>query len=165
MKLTLDSLPMYCREVGDCLYWNLSCNSAGKPQARLDGQYWLVQRYVYTVLMDNEIREGNRVTTRCCSLKCISPKCLIQSNYSAILKRSYAKGKRSLASEYGARVQNLVKAGRTKLDYEKAAEIRASELKASELAELYGVGIGTINRVKKGEYWRAHGTSIFTYRP
>lgn len=165
MKLTLDTLHLYAKEVGDCLYWLQSCNSAGKPQARLDGQHWLVQRYVYIVLLGNDIRPGNRISTRCGHSKCISPGCLIQSNYSMILKRSYEKGKRSLASEYGSRVQRLMDAGRTKLSYEKANEIRVSELSTAELSEAYGVNKGTINRIKKGQYWRAGGASVFTWRP
>ena len=107
MILTLESLPRYCTEEGDCLIWNQSCNSGGKPQARLDGKGWLVQRYVYFVLKERPIDAKLRLTTRCGHRMCVSPDCIVASSYGAILKRAYAKGNRSTALEYTKRVVYL----------------------------------------------------------
>lgn len=165
MILTLESLPRYCTEEGDCLIWNQSCNSGGKPQARLDGKGWLVQRYVYFVLKERPIDAKLRLTTRCGHRMCVSPDCIVASSYGAILKRAYAKGNRSTALEYTKRVASLVKQGRTKLSYELAQEIRASDESGASIARRLGMNAGTVNRIKSGHYWRQPCTDVFTWRP
>jgi hypothetical protein len=165
MKLTLDTLHLYCDEEGDCLIWKLGCNSAGKPQARLDGKNWLVQRYVYTELMHKELIAKRRVTTRCMNPRCISPDCLVSSTFGEILKRSYASGARSTATEYSARVQKLVASGRTKLTPENIDYIRASSKPGTHLAKELGVSAGAVNRARNGESWRATASSAFNWRP
>jgi DNA-binding Xre family transcriptional regulator len=154
MKLSLDTLHMYCTEEGDCLLWNLSLNSAGKPQARLDGQVWMVQRYVYSHLMGKQIQKGRVITTRCLNPICCAPGCLVQMTYGDLIRRSYKDGSRSTQAEYAARLDRMIKSGKTKLDAQKAAQIRASDKTCQALAEEYGVHNKTISCIKRGKYWR-----------
>lgn len=156
---------MYCREEGDCLLWALSCNSAGKPQARLDGRTQMVQRYVYETLCRRQLADGRRLTTRCGNAICVAPDCLISSTYSAILRRSYERGARSTAAKYAMRVNNLVVSGRTKINREIACEIRNSNESASVWADRLGMNEASIRRIKNGQNWRAKASSVFSWRP
>lgn len=166
MKLTLDTLYRYCTEEGECLLWSLSCNSSGKPQARLDGKYWMVQRYVYSVLCGNQLAEGRRLSAKCGNMRCISPGCLISSTYGGILRRSYATGGRSTLAEYAKRLDMIVKAGRTKLTPGIVAEIRASSETGVALAKKYGVGEGAIYAARNGRSWKGSASSsVFSWRP
>jgi hypothetical protein len=167
MKLTLENLPMFCTEEGDCLLWNLSLNSTGKPQARLEGKSGsLVQRYVYQTLMGKQLQPGRRITTRCQNPICVAPGCLFASTFSAILKRSYATGKRSTSDEYAARLGRHISAGKTKLTAEIAQQIRESEETGIALARKHGVNPDTIYRIRQGLSWRSPlVSSVFAWRP
>jgi hypothetical protein len=161
MKLTLDTLHMYCDEEGDCLLWKLSAKKGAHPQARLDGKVQLVGRYVYTVLMGRQLANGHRVSPKCGNPLCIAPGCLQQQTYSTILKRSYATGKRSRINEYAARVQRAKDQGWVKLTLADVQAIRLSDEPHTVLAERYDVHRKTIADARAGVHWRVQGSSVF----
>lgn len=156
MRLTLETLHLYCNEEGDCLLWKLGVSSAGMPCARIDGERVSVRRWVYERLMQKQVKSGARVTCRCNNRLCIAPGCLIQMTGSQIVARSYRNGSRGGFAEYLVRRQAHIARGKTKLNAEKAQEIRALQgVKASrEVAKQYGVDKRTVTNIWSGETWR-----------
>lgn len=156
MKLTLESLPMYCQDCGDCLRWAQGVNNKGYPQANLDGKPTMVRRYVFTELMGLVISPKCVVSSRCSDRMCVAPEHLIAMRRGAVQKRAYEQGRRMHAAEYGARLRDMQRRGKTALDWPQVREIRARDAKLThgELAREYGVSRRCISDVRRGITWR-----------
>lgn len=163
--LTWRQLIMRCTEEGECLLWNQGLVSSGYPQARIDGRSQLVSRYVYVHLLGKEVRKGYVLTTRCENKLCLAPCCLMQVTYSERLKRTYATGARSAATEYASRQRRAVEQGIAKCSLEIAEDIRANRMHvpSKQLAAELGVGRTAVDDMKAGRTWRRpqHVNSIF----
>lgn len=168
MKLSLETLPMYVDECGDCWMWKLSCNGQGYPQANIDGKQWLTGRYIVQVLQGREVPRGFVVTTRCVDRKCVNPDHLMVAKRGTVLQRTYDRGRRMQAKEYVSRVRHFERMGRTVLDFEKAADIRSRDAKVTNaaLAREFGVNPNTISKVRSGKSWRMQmpAASVFHWR-
>ena len=166
MKLTLDTLPMYCTSYGQCLLWDQSVNSAGYPQATLDGIGGrMVRRYVYS-LMGKELQKNLIVSPSCGQKLCVSPDCLEGTRFSAVLKRSYKDGARSTAAEYCARLERAKVSGMAKLTPDQVADIRSRAHEGSTaLASEFAVAGSTIRDILRGKSWRTTSpqASVFTW--
>lgn len=145
-----------CTEEGDCLLWNQGLVSSGYPQARIDGRSQLVARYVYVHLLGKELRKGYVLTTRCGNKLCLAPCCLMQITYSERMRRSYASGARSTATEYASRQRRAVEQGIAKCSLEIAEDIRANRMHvpSKQLAAELGVGRTAVDDMKAGRTWR-----------
>lgn len=171
MKLTLDTLPMYCEDCGGCLRWKLSVNSGGHPQAKLGGKSGqLVRRYIFTELLGRQVPPGCVVTTTCEDALCLEPSHIIAMKRGRVQKRVYDSGRRVIAAEYAATMRRREAKGLNALTWEKVAEIRAAHaqgLNDYELAARYGVARSTIYQARKGITWRheAPASSVFAWRP
>ncbi len=165
MKITLENLHMYCDECGDCLQWRLSRNSAGSPQANIDGRTQLVRRYVFTELLGRKVNgRHTRVTVTCGDELCVEPSHLVGRTYGEVLQRTYSSGARSGATEYVKRLDQARRAGMAKLDWDKVREIRAlSPQTLQSIANAYGIDPRTASSILKGESWRERmpGASVF----
>lgn len=169
MKLTLETLPRYCNDCGDCMLWALGRNSSGWPQARLDGKPWLVGRYIVIQLLGREVGSRQAVTTRCGDRNCVAPEHLVVRSRSAIMRTAYATGRRMTAAEYAARLARCQSEGRAKLDWGLVEQIRArpqAETHA-EIARAFGVHEKTVANVRTFRSWRlqAAASSVFSWRP
>jgi hypothetical protein len=170
MKLTLDSLPMYCTDCSGCLLWRQGVNSMGYPQANLDGKGGqLVRRYVFTVLMGRDVPPGCVVSARCGSPICCSPDHLVAMKRGKVLELAYETGKRSGAMEYAARLDKAISEGRATLDWNKVHDIRSrpSAVPHTTLAAEFGVKPKAIAAVRRGLSWRPSPAvcSVFAWRP
>jgi len=155
MKITLDNLHMYCDECGDCLRWKLSVNSAGAPQANLDGKPQLVRRYVFWLRGGKLDGARTRITSICGDPLCVAPAHIVCRTYGQVLKETYRKGARSGASAYVKRLEQAQRSGMTKLDWNKVREIRALPPQPIQhIADRYGIDHRTASSVLKGESWK-----------
>jgi hypothetical protein len=152
MKLTLENLSMYCTEIGQCMLWNLGCSGAGYPIARLDGRSQHVRRYVFR-LTGKELKRGYVVVSRCNDSRCVSPACLRSRSRGQMISDTYARGSRS--GEYHSRLNKIIRQGVTKLDMDKARQIRArAGEKKSALGREFGVHRSCITAVLEHRTWR-----------
>lgn len=170
MRLTLESLPMYCHDFGNCAHWAQGVNSAGYPIANIDGKPGtLVRRYVFTALLGNDLAPRQPLVARCGHKLCVSPSCLYASTMGKVLRKAYRDGLRSTQHEYLARLRTAQRNGWAKLTDEKAAEMRklTPEVSHSEAAKLFGVHRTTASQVRRGKSWRnsAPASSVFAWRP
>lgn len=55
-----------------CHVWLRSCNSAGYAQKTIQGQYWTLHRYIYS-LKDPSLTRNDIVRHLCHNTKCINP--------------------------------------------------------------------------------------------
>ena len=164
MKITLNNLHMYCDECGDCLRWKLSCNSAGSPQANLDGRTQLVRRYVYWLMGGKLQGNKTRIGVSCGDSLCVAPDHLVARTYGQVLKAIYRSGARSGASAYVKRLEQAQQSGMVKLTWDKVREIRALPPQTlRSIADQYGIDPRTVASVLKGDSWRERvpGASVF----
>lgn len=167
MKLTLDTLPMYCHEEGDCLLWAQGLNSTGYPQANVGGRIVLVRRYVYRELCG--LRAGPRqpISARCGQKLCVSPRCLFSSTAGDVLTRAYALGFRSRQNECLARQRRTRELGWAKLSDDDVVRLRAlgDDVSNAEAGRMFGVSAQTARRARRGVSWRklVPGASAFTW--
>lgn len=98
MKLTLDTLPLYCRRLAGCLIWQQGTKRQGYPQARIDGVTWIVARYVWQLLGHDRPPPTHAIVPRCGRMLCVDPKCLHLVPRGDILRRDYAQDRRPRSS-------------------------------------------------------------------
>ena len=169
MKLTIENLPMYCIEEGECLLWKQGVQSNGYPQARLDGRTQLVRRYVYVTLMGKELIRGRAAVAKCGNIRCVAPGCIVSRTFGKVLSDCYANGSRSASTGYLSMIKRMEKQGRTKLDFEKAREIRTRVESTDDLAREFGCSPSAIKEARSGRSWRnghsaSHpGASVFSW--
>lgn len=165
MRLTLDNLAMYCHDCGDCLRWAQGLNSTGYPQANIGGKPVMVRRYVFTELLKKQIPQGCCVTARCGDKTCVAPEHLVAMKRGSVLVLAYAQGKRMHAAEYGARLRQMQRTGRTSLDWAKVNEIRSRPASTTHaaLAAEFGVSPRCISDARRGVSWRMQmpASSVF----
>lgn len=166
---TLETLPMYCVEYGDCLYWAQGTNGEGYPQANIDGKTVMMRRWIFRHLMGKELASRQPIVSRCGHKLCVTPACLHATTMGAVLRKAYRDGVRSTQHEYLARLKNAQKFGMAKLTPDQVLEIRAlsPDVTHTKAAEMYGVGWRAISDIRRGQSWRhqAPAASVFSWRP
>lgn len=165
MKLTLDTLHLYCVEDGDCLLWKQSVRG-GMPSAHIDGKTRSVRGHVFFTLLGKRLTGSNRISPICGNALCITPAHLVGRTRSETLKAMYKNGQRQKMSPSTYR-EIRGAAGGLKLNHEKAREIRESGESSAALAEMYGCSPALIVKVRAGIRWAevANGASVFGWRP
>ena len=163
--LTLEQIHARCEEEGDCWLWP-GATINGYPQARIgDKGGQMLRRYIFTVLLGNELPLGRVVASICENRLCCAPAHLFSMTYSKRLRLAYKRGSRNQAMEYIKRRETRRQQG-TVLDMEKARQIRAREDEPNAvLAAEFGVHPKTIYSVKAGLTWREHApnSSVFNF--
>lgn len=169
MRITLETLPMYCEEYGDCLHWAQGVNGQGYPQANIDGKPWMVRRYVYSVLLGNTLAPRQPIASRCGHKACVTPSCIFATSHSAVLRRSYKNGGRSTQHEYLARLSRAKKQGLAKLTQDQVTDIRSmpETVTHAAIAAQYGMSYSAVAQIRQGKSWRetAPASSVFAWRP
>lgn len=169
MKLTLETIPMYCTACGDCQLWGQGVNGQGYPIACIAGRVVNVRRYILAELMGQAIGQRHRATSRCRNRRCVSPSCLRVTTASEIMRRTYATGARSHVSEYARRLLTAQRLGLTRYTPAEVAAIRAepAELSDAALARKYGGSRSAVSDIRRGRTWRTGlgGSSVWTWQP
>jgi hypothetical protein len=152
-----------CDEVGECWLWNQGVQSKGYPQASIEGKTGQsVRAYVYTHLMGKRgpMSRRNCIATRCGSLLCVSPACLVLRSRADVLRKQWAEGERksTLTADFINR----------KLTDEQVQDIRSQPhgFNQSEWARRNGVHPRTVSNVVIGKNYRMRpAASVFEWRP
>lgn len=166
MDLTVANFRSYCSECGDCLVWKLACNRQGYPSARVNGKVVNVRRYLWEAKAGRKLGANQIVGSSCGNTRCLAH--IVAQTRGDVTAKSYEQGKRSHFSEYRARHAALVARGLSKLDWEKARQIRARRGECTKaLAEEFGVCKSTVVKVLAGICWVEHakGATVFGWRP
>lgn len=129
-----------------CLEWQGSKHSFGYGDFRLDGQHWLVHRFVYTVLF-GEIPAGMIVMHKCDNPSCCNPEHLKLGTHLNNVLDKEMKGRGNAGEQNG--MSTLTR-----------ADVEAIRLKVIQgvrqirLAEEYGVNRSCISKIINGTHWK-----------
>lgn len=170
MKITLENLPMYCEQCGDCMLWQQGVNSTGYPQANIDGKPGqMVRRYIFLDLLKKTLKKGERVASKCGQKLCLAPDCLVPETFGRTLSKAYKSGRRMGALEYAKRLESAQCVGMAKLNWEQVTEIRALpvELTHQSIADTYGMSHKAVSELRRGITWKrtVAAASVFSWRP
>ncbi len=167
MKLTLDNLPMYCEELGDCWMWKQGVNGQGYPQACIDKRPGVMVRRYVMELMGRTLQRNQPVSCRCGNKLCVNPAHLVASDHSQVLKRSYRNGRRSTPAEYLSRLKAAKANGMARMTEEQLRAIRTAptEETITALAARLGLGRRAVSDARAGRSWRhsAPASSVFSW--
>lgn len=140
-------------EEDGCWLWTGCVSTHGTPIVRSGNNQENLRLTVWRLAHPCQEQFANSVIRpRCGHPRCLNPEHLVQQSWSAINKKSatkinqFLRGRKNLS----ARLRN----GTTKLNWEKAEAIRASDEHVSVLATRYGVCEEYIRLVRNGERWK-----------
>lgn len=155
--MNLKTIRDRCTEDGDCWIWQQAVNSAGYPQASIDGKGGqMVRRAALVAAGKQPAKRYKRVTDNCGNRRCCNPEHLRWSCFSDLLKESYRTGRRNTRAEYLKRLEASQRTGKAKLTWEKVREIRVRLVNetCSKIAPDYGVKEKAITNIKFNRSWR-----------
>lgn len=148
-----------------CWIWQQGVNSVGHPITRHEGRSQLVRRRAFE-LFHGRSHDGRKraLVPKCGDPLCVSPHCCEDITRSELVKRHTSN--RSSPAYYMAYVRGRVSGQPTKLDFEKAREIRADPRPAHVVAAERNCSRSLIVQVRRGEIWRecANNSSAFNRR-
>jgi ribosome-binding protein aMBF1 (putative translation factor) len=150
---TVDSLLARTEEYGECQVWTgYSTNKT--PQVDHNGKMVPVRRLLCE--LDGVAITGQYFGVRCGTELCVCPEHIIQRSqkgHAKVMAKSAATRRAAKATD-----QYIARRNRpdTKLDVDKAREIRESLESGPVLAARFGVSRSLVNKIKRGEYWRDH---------
>lgn len=152
MTPLLERILSRCQQQAECWIWSGCVQWCGTgPSMRAGGKTRCVRQFVAEELgLDTK---GMYAVVGCRHPMCVSPHCVELVTRAELQKRSgeamTLAHKMRLSEQARKQIPRLAK-----LDEQKAAEIRASDLSTRELAKLYGVTQSAIWCVKKGRTWK-----------
>lgn len=155
--MNLKTIRDRCTEDGDCWIWTQSVNSAGYPQASINGKGGqMVRRQALIESGKHPHARYKRVTDMCGNRLCCNPDHLRWSCFADLLKESYRTGRRNTRAEYLKRLGASQRTGKAKLTWEQVREIRVRLVNetCSKIAPDYGVKEKCITSIKFNRSWR-----------
>ncbi|MGC4396007.1 hypothetical protein [Hydrogenophaga sp. T2] len=123
-------------------------------QIQLEGTRYNVRKTVHAAHATKPLGPGEVVTTRCECPNCLNPELLVTETKGDVVRRQTAQGLHHHAQHRAAIDRARREKRETKLDMQKAREIRASEAPLRELAQRYGVSAEAVRRVRANLNWR-----------
>jgi len=143
-------------EPSGCIHWRGEISTVGYGRVYIAGRRYQANRAAY-VLANGPLDPALLACHRCDNRRCVNPDHLFAGTYSD--NALDASGKGRLA--YQTRPETILHGdtcGASKLTSEQVREILASPLNARQIAPLYGVHFGTVNRIRQGvRWWRESG--------
>ena len=171
MRITLETLPRYCHEDGDCLIWDGGLTGHGYPSANINGgrsasgaRSSNVRRWVLA-------QHGIDLTDKRVISICHNTRCLNHEHLSAMTPKAATTwvGKQGLLSTpqvKRARTNSARARPATKMTMDKARFMRARRAEGQTLTALaaeFGVSPDTAWKITRGLSWREHvaNSSVF----
>jgi len=147
-----------CTKQADCWIWQGCVQWCGTgPTMRVNGKTRNVRRFVAGEL--GLALDGKYAVVACRHPLCVSPKCVEMVTRAELQKRTAESMTIAHRMAVSERVRAMNIARLAKLDEQKVAEIRASDLSTRELAKIYGVTQSAIWYAKTGRTWRPSFTN------
>jgi hypothetical protein len=151
---TVDYLLSHTQEEGDCLIWTGSAQHGKYPQVRIGdsrtGAAIAVRRIIYEKV-HGELMPGKQVGTKCKTLLCVHPDCLVQRT------KSQAHKGQKLRPDHIMRII-AGKRAKAKLNMETVREIRASDELCTALDARHGLSDGYASRIRTNRVWVDHSS-------
>lgn len=147
---TLQSIRENCVECGDCWEWQGYASEHGIPKINAvragKRNVFSGRRVVMEYANGKPLPRNVLITTNCGNPRCLNPAHLIKTDSAEVARKINAR--------IDVRLKKSARSGRPiKLDAQKVAEIRSSDLKNRELATLYGVSKSSISRTRNNRTW------------
>ena len=143
-----------CPTCGELTFWTGNHKtSMERAVVQMDGTRYAVRRASYQITNGlQEIKPGLCVITLC-EDQCLNPKMLKAVMKVTVVKRSVERG-----LIHGALHRDAINRARraragTKMDMEKARDVRASTLTRAELAAQYGISRQSVGMIIAGQAW------------
>ena len=152
--ITLEYIQARVIECGDCWIWQNHCQHGKYPFCRIGGMYMPVRRIAYQTLIGS-IKKGHQVGVNCKTPNCVNVDHLVSRSKSAALKGHVMTQIARQRLRVSKQAQSVL------LDAEKVADIRASDLTATEIERKYGLSSGYVAKIRMGLAW-ALPTTPFT---
>lgn len=141
-----------CTEEGECLIWPGAMNGGYSPGMTFQGKNVSVRRFLWLNL-------GKKLPPKSAiKVKCREKRCVAEAHLELGRTGPTVGVPRGLAHKVK---MAAIHRARSTLTMDDADEIRASDLSVNELAALYGKGITTIRRIRKGATWQPVMTGHF----
>lgn len=148
---TVDDIRRRCRVTEECWHWLKATTKKGVPKlwfSPLDRET-TIGPVLYFMRHGKAPQKGRIYSTFCGSLDCANPDHYRLETLSSACKRH----KRKNPLVHRQRGTLARRARSTKMNEEKAAEIRASSESLESLAKAYGISYGHAWRIKTGKHW------------
>jgi len=126
----------------DCWLWVAHTNNRGYGQFGIGDSLYLAHRISYTIASGDP--GGLNVNHTCDTPSCVNPTHLWTGTQQDGMNDMIAKSRHCHGSQHD----------KAKLTENQVEEILASEEFHQTLADCYGVALGTISKIKRGEKWR-----------
>lgn len=175
IPMTLERIKARCRVDGDCWLWLGPVKGGGYPIINKDRKVQTAARMALSLALGREVKAGFVTRMTCGNRLCVSPLCGKEVSRAAMSRESAVKvkGRRSLPATRQKNREKAVKQGWSKLDMERAAQIRDRKgtARAVDLAVEFGVCKDAIVRIWRGATWadlkttEAPNSSVFSWRP
>ena len=148
-----------CVEEGACWLWTGGMGGPGKDTPNMHWRGKVTPAYIVTWLLIKDrdsVPPGLSLWRGCRDKRCINPT-HIKSGTKADKHADLAsKGSYVCTPSRKARITATIRRTSSKLSggMEAAREIRASELTETALAEIHGLSVSRISRIRNGKAWR-----------
>jgi hypothetical protein len=152
---TIESLKARTIEDGDCWQWRgYMANNTPQVMHYIDGKRHMYSvRRLFRELIIGKKQPDGHYTNTCGNQFCVNPEHIRWKTVRNHLREAALNRQHTVIDRMKKR-QYRVALGLTKLDMQKAEEIRASTETTKQLAEKYGVNISMIKRVRANQAWR-----------
>lgn len=172
----LERLQAKCEPVGDCIEWQGRMMRGKTPLAYVPRGYLRPElgasnqsaRMVFWTLEKGEsLPSGFVLRAMCCNDRCVDVGHMRAFNRSELPAEQSRRREFDTPNSRAAAISRARAQSSTKLNAEKAREIRTSSEPSKVLASMYSVSKTTINEVRRGKLWpeSANSASVFAWRP
>ena len=144
--ITLEYIQARAVECGECWIWKQHCKDDLFPYCRIGGKYQPVRNAAYKALI-GPIEPGYQVGVKCKTHNCVNPRHLVARTKSEAAKGYVMKPVTKQRLRVSKQAQSVL------LDAEKVADIRASDLTATEIERKYGLSSGYACKIRSGKAW------------
>lgn len=145
---------------GECWLWTgAKRGQNGYGGIKHEGKPWMAHRFSW-VMHNGSIQDGCLVLHTCDTPKCVNPKHLFLGSHQDNMDDMHAKGRESAGEQKSKSIRKgwaekkYRNVRHKRLTEDQARAILSSELKNSQLAEIYGVTRQNIYLIKTGKNWK-----------
>lgn len=135
---------------GECLDWTGYAAGGTEPQWRVQGQFWLVRRLMWT-LTRGPIRPKHQVAVSCGSDRCVHPDHLVSRTRSAVMTGKPKALKHRIGIALARRRASM-------LTPELVREVRGSAEPGNVIERRLGLQKGYASRIRRETVWKNYSS-------
>lgn len=148
---------------GGCMIWNGSCSTSHHGHCALPTVRHPVLNRNMPARRAQMMAMGRDISGFICSTSCRNPLCMAEAHAVLLTRGELQRLVGPKLSANRVRSAKLAKAARRRssLTIEQVREMRASGLRATDAARVYGVQLQTASRILRGQAWREYEHNPF----